>query len=235
MGLKIGKLKYDITTMVGTDDDVMSPIVLIDGDLDLINYDDITSISSWVKYYDSLCTDRLQLRLRIIEILNTQTWSGISDEERDIVIKYYLKETSKSDSVANEEKVIFLMGKGFSFGEVQGLLIKSYSIYHLMEIESCYSRANSAKLFEVIAKYLTLVDAADLINITHKLFDLYKTQGIRGVNDGSVGAGLFDFLESTVDTMYETSGLQQQGYVLNTGDYTTFISELMDVLKYGNY
>ena len=127
------------------------------------------------------------------------------------------------------------MGKGYDLQQSQGVLIKSFATHHIKEVRSCADRSNCEQLYFVIAKYLSLDDAGDLIKISHKLFDLFKTQAIRGVNDGNAGEGLFDFLESSVGTTYETSGLKQQGYTLNTGDFSTFITELMDVLRNGNY
>ena len=69
----------------------------------------------------------------------------------------------------------------------------------------------------------------------HKLFDLFKSQAIRGTDDGNAGEGLFNFLESTVGTSYENAGLEEQGYTLKTGTYSEFITELMDVLRHGIY
>jgi hypothetical protein len=177
----------------------------------------------------------MQMRERVRDIVDTVSWSGLTSTEKDIVIDLYLKETNKDENTSNNEKVAHLMGKGYSLPQSQGALYKAYSKHHIKEIASCAKRGNSEQLYIVISKYLSLADAGDLIKITHKLFDLYKTQGIRGINDGNAGEGLFDFLESSVGTSYETSGLEQQGYTLNTGDYNSFITELMDVLRNGNY
>lgn len=234
MSYKIGKIKVE-RTMVVDNLEVANPPIIATENLDTELYDDITSIENWFKYGDILCTDTLQLRARIVAILDSISWSGTTDEEKDIIIRLHSKETSKAESIATTEKIVYLMGKGYTQAQAQGVLIQSYADYHLKEIISSEKRGNSEKLYQIIAKYLTLNDAGDLIKISHKLFDLYKTQGIRGVNDGNAGEGLFDFLESTVGTSYETTGLVQQGYTLNTGDYTSFISELMDVLRNGNY
>ena len=235
MAHKIGKIKVERTTLT-KDGELTNPsIVATESTLDTLIYDDITSIESWNRYGGVLCTDGYQVKTRISEVLDVSGWSGITSDAKDIVISYYLKETNKDEATANTEKVVHLMGKGYTLQQAQGALVKAYANYHLIEIGACYKRANSEQLFMVIAKYLTLTDAGDLIKITHKLFDLYKTQGIRGISDGSAGEGLFDFLESSIGTSYETTGLAQQGYVLNTGDNATFISELMDVLRNGNY
>lgn len=236
MTYKIGKLKEERTTMVGYGEVIDPSIIVVSGStLDTTKYDDITSIESWDKYSTMITTDYLQTRERIRVMLDDIAWTGCTINEKYIVIKYYLKESLKTSSDSDSEKIQFLMGEGLSLDESKIFLIKAYSVYHIKEIDACNKRSNSESLYEVIAKYLNLTDAADLIKITHKLFDLYKSQAIRGLNDGTAGEGLFDFLESTVGSSYETSGLEQQGYTLNTGDFTSFISELMDVLRNGNY
>jgi hypothetical protein len=212
-----------------------APIISTNGTLDTSKYDDVTSIENWLVYGDVLCTDYLQIRERVRDELEATGWSGLTSTEKRIIIDLYLKEGAKDDTTANTEKVVFLMGQRLTQIQAQGILAQAYSIHHIKEIRSCTSRANSEMLYIVIAKYLSLADAGDLIKISHKLFDLYKTQGIRGINDGNAGEGLFDFLESTAGTTYETSGLTQQGYTLNAGDFTAFISELIDVLRNGNY
>lgn len=236
MGFVIGKIKTERLTIVSNNETVDAPIISVSGStLDTSKYDDITSIQNWVNYYDIVCTDYLQMRDRVRDVVDSVSWTGLISTEKDIVIDLYLKETNKDNATANNEKVVHLMGKGYTLQQAQGTLINTYSNHHIKEIDSCAKRGNSEQLYIAIAKYLTLEDAGDLIKISHKLFDLYKTQGIRGVNDGNAGEGLFDFLESTIGTSYETSGLEQQGYTLNTGDYNSFITELMDVLRNGNY
>lgn len=211
-------------------------VIINSGDTVPSGYTEISSVQNWSDYGESLCTDYLQYRDRIKDELDQVSWSGLTNSEKDIVIDFYLKESNKSEEVANGEKVAYLMGvHGLSLIEAKGKLISVYGPHHIKEIRSCYHRSNSELLYKIIAKYLTLVDAGDLIKITHKLFDLYKSQAIRGTEDGNAGEGLFNFLESTVGTSYETTGLEQQGYILNTGTYSEFIAELMGVLRYGNY
>lgn len=236
MSHKIGKIRTERSNLVRPGDQVYAPIISTGGTLNLEVYEDITSIDNWVVYGDVLCTDILQVRDRIKEELDAISWSGLTNTQKDIVIEYYLKETNKDEATSNTEKVVYLMtSKGYSPLQAQGVLIKAYGSYHPKEVYACNKRANTEKLYEVIAKYLTLADAGDLIKITHKLFDLYKTQAIRGTQDGNAGEGLFNFLESTPGTSYETTGLEQQGYTLSTGTYSEFITELMDVLRHGNY
>lgn len=229
--MKLGYKKNPDMIIIGNKNTNLS----ISDNLDLNIYDDITSIENWVIFESDLNKDTLYIRERIRNILDTISWSGCTNTEKDIVIKYYLKETNKTQSESDTEKIVYLMGLGYTQQQAIGFLIQSYSVYHLLEIDSCNKRGNSTKLYDIIGKYISISDAADLIKITHKLFDLYKTQAIRGTTYGTAGEGLLDFITSTPNTSYEFSGLEQQGYVLNTGDYNSFISELMDILKNGNY
>jgi len=229
--MKLGYKKNPDDIIIGE----LNTNLIISENLDLNLYNDITSIQNWVLFEPELDKDVLYIRERIRESLNIIGWSGCSNTDKDIIIKYYLKETSKTESESDTEKVIYLMSKGYSLNEAQGLLIKAYADFHILEIDACYKRANSSKLFTIIGKYLSVPDASDLIKITHTLFDLYKTQAIRGTTYGTAGEGILDFIMSTPGTSYEFTGLEQQGYVLNTGNYNDFINELLDVLKFGNY
>lgn len=235
MTYSIGKIKVERTTIAGPGEQVDSPIIATTQSIDTNLYDDITSIESWYQYGDILCTDILQKRDRIKSIVDSGTWSGLTSNEKDIVIELYIRQDGVDEATYNGNKIAHLMGKGYTLDESKGILIQSYGNYHIQEVKSCSTRAKCEKLYEVIAKYLTLADAGDLIKISHKLFDLYKTQAIRGTEDGNAGEGLFNFLESTVGTSYENAGLEEQGYTLNIGTYTDFITELMDVLRHGNY
>ena len=64
----------------------------------------------------------------------------------------------------------------------------------------------------------------------------YEKQAIKGTNDGSE-TGLFDYIESTVGTVYEFAGLESKGYTMQNGDLdeTNFIAAIMDVLRNGKY
>lgn len=235
MTYSIGEIKLQRTTLALPGEIVNPPLISTTQSLDLNIYNDITSIESWYQYGNTLCSDILQTRDRIKEIVNSGTWSALNSNEKDIVIEMYITQDGVDENTYNTNKVVHLMSKGYSLQEAQAALIQAYGIYHTKEVIACTKRANCEKLYMVIAKYLTLADAGDLIKITHKLFDLYKTQAIRGTEDGNAGEGLFNFLESTPGSSYENAGLEQQGYVLKTGTYSEFITELMDVLRHGNY
>lgn len=174
-------------------------------------------------------------------LTNKTTWANFSNEEKQRFIDLFLNDPNlNADPLLNQQandqnKVIFLMGLGYSQAVAQQVLVDSYSEHHVFEIEACTARANASKSTAVVIKYLNISDARDFIETTKSLYDLYADQGIKGVNDGSVGEGLFDFIESTVGTSFEFLGLEQQGYTLKGGTWSTFKAELMDILRNGNY
>lgn len=234
--MKLGYKKIiDEMSLDGTDSNL-----IITDNLDLNLYDDITSIENWYYHYiqNGICSDYLQMRDRVRDVLDEKKWSGCTSTEKDIIIETYTRETNKSISVANTEKILHLIyNKGMSQANAISFLQSSFANFHIKEIEASLKRAQSYQLFKVIAKYLTISDAADFTRTITTPYHLYTTQGIRGINDGEAGEGLFDFIESTVGTSYETTGLMQQGYIMANGDSdaTNFIIELMEVLRKGNY
>ena len=204
--------------------------------LDSELYDDITSIENWSLLGLNVCTDHLQKRSRIIDELNSLGgWSYCSATEKLILIENYARGSGISISTDSSNKVGFLMSQGYTLPNAINKFQESYANFHVKEIEACESRARSPKVYKVVAKYLNISGAADFIRTTESLFNLYVTQGIRGVNDGEAGEGLFDFIESTSGTSFEFLGLNEQGYTLLTGTIEGLIEELMDILRNGNY
>jgi hypothetical protein len=206
--------------------------------LNLVN-EDLLTIELLHKYGNkTLQKDYLYIRQLIIELLNTKTWNNCTNAEKDIVIELHARETSKTSIVANGEKVTYLMSKkGKNQAQAILFLQEQFAIHHIKEIQSCTARANSKDLFTIIPKYLTILDAGDFIRTISSLFTAYLFQGVKGVNDSDAGEGLFDFIESTVGTSFETAGLREQGYVMQNGDANmdNFINALMDILRNGNY
>jgi hypothetical protein len=193
---------------------------------------DITSIESWHKYGSFICTDYLQVRDRIIDIFD---WSTATDTEKDLIISYFGYDKSLNTLTNDTNKIGYLMGKGMTQNDSEIFLIKSYSNFHTKEKESCFSRSNSEKISEVMLTFLSIPDSRDFIETTKGLLDMYSERGVFGVDHGSAGVGIIDYIDSTVGTVYENVGLDSKAYVLNYGTITDFKNSLSDVLLNGNY
>lgn len=169
------------------------------------------------------------------EMVTLGGWGSLTSEDKGYIVDFFLEDPAFDSATNNANKVGYLMGTGLSLQEAQGYLASAYAAHHKKEKGACYKRANSVRVSEIVATYLSISDAADFVKTIDIPLTLYTTQGIKGVNDGSAGAGLFDFLESTAGTIYETAGLAEQGYTINVGTVNDLITALMDVLRNGNY
>lgn len=201
-----------------------------------LGYEDITTILNLKSVGEEFATDYLQYRMWIDKYFNdSYGWSSSNDTEKQVIIDFNLLDRSLDDNTNNTNKVVFLMGKGYSQQEAQGYLIASYAHHHTLDKYSCRNRAESESLTKVVLTYLSVDDATDFIETTKTLVELYEDRAIKGVNYDSESVGFFDFIESTVGTIYENSGLSSKGYVVNIGTTQDFIDAMMDVLVKGNY
>jgi len=166
--------------------------------------------------------------------LDSTLWSNISDNDKYLVIRYFIVGSEFADSTeANTAKVGFLMSKGLSLPEAQNYLLESFAEHHKNEIPACRARANSKQLNKVVLSYLSEEEATDFTEKAKILFDLYTTHARKGTNDNSKLSGLFNFIEGNGD--FSTSGLEHHGYTLSKGTWAEFKTEIMDVLRNGNY
>lgn len=199
--------------------------------------DRTTDLLYWRDHAYMKCRDYQQFRDYVAGAAQTKTWAAMSDDEKRFLCDWYIRPTGTDKPTDQTNKITFLMGLGMSQAEAAGVLQDAFAKWHVAEINSCVARVNSEQFFKVIATYLSTVDASDFAEVAQNSYIKYFSQAIRGVNDSDTGEGLFDFIESTAGTSFEFAGLAQQGYTMQNGDpdMTNFISDLMDVLRNGNY
>jgi hypothetical protein len=171
-------------------------------------------------------------------VLDVQTWANLTDDERDFMIELYLKETAITEAQDSTNKVTHLIstGQATTTEEARLIIVDKWSKHHVLEVEACEKRAKALKLYLEVGTYLSISDATDFFTTVENLYFGYEKQAIKGTNDGSE-TGLFDYIESTVGTVYEFAGLESKGYTMQNGDLdeTNFIIAIMDVLRNGKY
>ena len=185
-----------------------------------------------------MAVDYLKARSLILEEMNSKGgWINLTDVEKDVIINVFLEDPLVDTATNNTNKVTHLMTtKGMSVTEAQAYLATAYAMHHVKEVKSCEKRAASQDAAELVAIYLNLSDARDFIDTTKTLYDMYRLQGIKGTQYGTVGEGLLDFIESTPGTSFEHIGLAQQGYTINNSmPVSGLVSGLVDILINGNY
>ena len=234
----------EVKLCVENDQEIPAIQILPSGDATPAGYTDQTmDLLKWKDFGEPVCTDYLQFRMYIMQVMTDKvdggdSWDDLSDAEKDLLIENYASEDQVDGATDGMRKVVHLMTvHGMSQPEAVKYLEDVFADHHIKEIDSCEKRVKNKTLFQVIAKYLTIAEAADFTQVIDQPYYMYATQGIKGINDGEAGEGLFDFIESTAGTSYETAGLQEQGYPMKNGDpdMTNFIADLMEVLRKGNY
>ncbi len=171
-------------------------------------------------------------------ILDVKTWTNLTNVERDFMIELYLKETAITEAQDSINKVTHLIstGQATTTEEARLIIVAKWSEHHILDIGSCEKRAKALKLYLEVGTYLSIADATDFFTTVENLYFGYEKQAIKGTNDGSE-TGLFDYIESTIGTVYEFAGLESKGYTMQNGDLdeTNFIIAIMDVLRNGKY
>lgn len=184
-----------------------------------------------------LAVDYVKVRALILTEVNTKGgWGFLSDKEKDVVIDSFLEDPLLDTDTNNINKVTHLVTvHGMSSPDAQAYLAVAFATHHVKEVKSCEKRAASQDVAALMATYLDLADARDFIDTTKAMYDMFRLQGIKGTQYGTVGEGLLDFIESQAGTSFEFIGLAQQGYVLKTGVIQDLVTGLVDMLINGNY
>ncbi len=171
-------------------------------------------------------------------ILDIKTWANLSVTERDFMIQLHLKETAITGATDATNKVTHLIetGQATTTEEARLIIVDNWAKHHILEIESCGLRARALRLYTEVGVYLSIADATDFFVTVENLYIAFRDQAIKGVQDGSE-EGLFDYIESTVGTVYEFAGLVSKGYIMQNGDVdeTNFINAIMGILRHGKY
>lgn len=188
-------------------------------------YVDISSIENYDKFGLNVSSDHMSIKKGIVEIVQEKKWSGLTNNEKDIVIKYY----AYDDEV--DPFLYLVYEKGMSFDEARLFLVKSWHTHHGLLID-CY-RQRWFDVKYVVGKYLSIADAQDLFKYANLLIYSYTEAGVVGRNYGDNVDGLLDFVEST--NGFENNGLRERGYIIFGNNWEIFIQELINVLVFGIY
>lgn len=218
--------------------------IIVEDSFDLVANDctDVTTNAAEVFTYAKRASrDYLQYKEILRNCIDSVTWANLSDSQKNECIKTYTKESAIDKPTDDTNKVVHLFATGQvpngNTAAASAFLVKAFASHHTIEIEATRSRIYNEKLYEIVGTYLSIPDASDFFLSVESLFIAYANEAIRGTNDGSVVAGLLDYIESTPGTAYENAGLASKMYVMQNGDadMTNFISELICVLRHGVY
>jgi len=216
----------DITKFNNNDLNGNEPFkIILSGDTIPNNYINIDSIENWDKFGLEIANDYSVIQFSIKEIIEIKQWSGLTNVEKDLAIKYY----AYSDPVS---AVIYLMTtKGMSQAQAQQFVLISWHKHHLRNIIAYTQRWNYAKYVTLV--YLNRDDAEDLFNTVKTLIDLYIETGIIGVDYNYTSDGIIDYIYSIHG--FTGQGLEENNYNLSQGTWTDFKDALNNVVVCGIY
>jgi hypothetical protein len=199
--------------------------MIYSGDTMPTGYVDISSIANWDKYGSLVANDYFAYKCAIKTIAMEVGWTGLTNTEKDLCIKYYAYPDATS-------AVIFLMTtKGMSLQQAQGYILLEWHKHHGNITASCRQRWFYVKF--IVPQYLSFDDAEDLLNTVEPLVFAYHDMGRLGINYGDKKDGIMDYIEST--NAFAGQGLRENSYVLLQGTWDEFILAMKNVFVWGVY
>ncbi len=199
--------------------------IILSGDTVPSGYTDIDSIENWNRFGLQIANDYSVVKFEIKDIATILEWSGLTNTEKDLAIKYYAYPDPTT-------AVIYLMvNKGMSQQQAQGFVLQSWHKHHLRNIVAYTQRWNYAKFTTL--QYLTRADGEDLFNTVKPLVDLYIEVGILGIDYNDSNDGIIDYVYSQYG--FTGQGLEENNYTLIQGTWADFKLAFDKVLVCGIY
>jgi len=199
--------------------------IILSGDTIPSGYTDITSIVYWDKFGTDIANDYLLVKFEIRDIVDIKGWTGLTNAEKDLAIKYY----AYTDPTAMV--IHLMMTKGWSQAQAQAYVLQSWHIHHGNVVETCKQRWFYVKI--IVAQYLSFADAEDLFDTCENLVYQYTELGRLGKDYNDNNDGIMDYLMSTHG--FSGQGLEENNYTLLQGTWSDFKTELSKVLVCGIY
>jgi hypothetical protein len=199
--------------------------IIISGTTIPNGYVDISSITNWDTYGESIANDYMCVRFTIRSLCRSKGWSNMTNSEKDLAIKHYI-----SDDPTNA--VIYLMTtKGMTQQQAQSFVLMSWHKYHAKLINAAKQRMYYLKF--VVPQYLSLDDCEKLFDDAQSLIYEFTELGRFGIEIGDKKSGLLDYIMSTND--FIGAGLEESGLTLLQGTWDSFRSALRGILVDGIY
>jgi hypothetical protein len=193
-------------------------------------YSDITSIENWYTYGNNTGKDWKFIRNEIKTLMfskagsSLENYSNLNTNEKIIVAELFL--------VPEALRTPFFTSKQDYENSIR---------YNINSIKSRNNRYTSAlSLFYLnllksdVNNIIKDLQSAVTTNVYANLIDNYIYYGIDGTRFDT-DPGIFDYLESTVGTMYENEGLSSRITNMTAEQKQEFIDSVLDIMEFGNY
>lgn len=203
-------------------------VVILSGETTPSNdYVEVTSdaIEICDKYGDSFFKDYQEKQRNIRNFGYEKEWDNLTNDEKDIVIKYYANPQILGDSADTQNVQVIthlMMTKGMSQDEAIDFIVDQWHGHWEKLLEDAPSRWKS--VVKVAVKHLSFEDATDLFDTVENLVSCYLESGRIGQGYGDSKDGLLNYIMST--SSFDGIGLEYNAYTLKKGTWESFKKEL---------
>jgi len=216
----------DIESWENDDLNNNKPFIIINsGDTIPSGYVDISNIENWDTIGLNVANDYLVVKFEIKNLVDQTGWSGLTNNEKNIAIKYY----AYPDDISAITHLMTTMG--MSQQNAQVYLVQQWHRHHAGVINACKKRWYYVKF--IIPLFLSFDDAEDLFDTVQQLIYEYTEMGRLGKINGDKNDGIMDYIHSA--NGFAGQGLKENNYTLLQGDWNTLITMMNDVFVNGVY
>jgi len=180
-------------------------------------YVDVNKIESWNRYGQLSGKDYKYVREKIKNLAANNGWNNLTLNQKTIAANWFAVNQSKRSEIYTIEEQVQL---GLNF--------------HLSSIAARELRFRKASMevYNRLPKTEVDVIVQDIKN--DNLAENYIQYGVEGTNSGDP-AGLFDYVNATLGTIYQLTGIAAQDIHPIEITKQRLISKLIDIVKNGNY
>lgn len=205
-----------------------TPFIVATGMTDS-NYTDVTSDAiSIIAKYGEMFTEDYQHKQKLMRLFHYEKgWDNLTHVEKDLVIDYYANpQINPTGDTQSMQVIIHLMTQhGMSQDDAIDKLVDTWHTYWTHVVEEAPARWKKA--VKVTVKYLSFVDASDLMNTIENLVSYYLDSGRLGLGYGDSKDGILNYITSTHG--FAGTGLEYNVYDLKKGDWNELEDALVNI------
>ncbi len=197
-------------------------------------YVDISNIVNWSKFGINTGRDykfvRNEIKILVIAIAGVDftNWNNLTENEKIIASEYFCAPYSCRILMHTlQEQHVF--AKIFNDSATQSRKDRFDHAISIIRTKLTWDDTQ-----EVVDEMMEQYEKPTTRKFNRNLANNYIYYGREGTVEGDP-LGLFDYIEARVGTYYETLGLAAKGYIPETGTLAELVTEIMDILKNGNY
>jgi hypothetical protein len=194
------------------------------------NYRDISSIINWYKYGTKTTKDYKFIFEKIYDLI-----IDITGEDYSTIDNL----TSDEGKIASELGIVPSSYRDNYYSELEQIYNAEKIIEKLRQARGCrfeyaksYFHNNLSKL--QCQNIIVNLKHVNVDNNTLDVVDNYVNYGIEGTEVGHE-EGIYDFIQSTVGSSFETIGLSSLNTDTYSGTTEELITNIMEIIKDGNY